>query len=331
MVSIQLAKRAKILILCILCFTPMMLFAQQYENKNKNLSELELYHRVTSLTMAFNEKYGKKFRLPVNAKNSVNLILKNSDSKRYMGSRTYNDYSQSSQFAKDANNMMAALVKLVNDFKDIGFIKAIKSQGMTPALMFDIDNTIELTSFDDDYWTKSGINDPATVHFIKSVCFKDGIACYFITARTCNKNEAIATKNWLKKHLGLSDKQVRRYVFLSGSIPDNACTSKPHEKVAYKDVLRQALTEMRHVYWLMSIGDQMTDWFGKDSGLKVWYPNEMFDSSIVPNNGNNPKKKGVLLTVVAPTQKCYEKLKSKALTHSTIKYCQAFKANHYIS
>jgi hypothetical protein len=304
--------------------------AQASDNKQYNVNPLELYSKVTSLTMAFNEKYGKEFRLPVNAKDSVDVILKHSDTKKYMGSKTYNGYSLDSKFSKEAHDMMNALANLVGDFKRIGFIREIKSQGKTPALMFDIDNTIELTSFDDDYFTKSGINDPSTAHFIKNVCFKDGIACYFITARTCNHNEASATKKWLQKHLSLTNEQVSKYVFLSGSMPANACTSKPNEKVAYKDVLRESLSQTRHVYWLMSIGDQMTDWFGKHSGLKVWYPNEMFDSSIVGNNGNDSNKKGVLKTVVAPTEGCYQKLKDKALTDSTIQYCQTFKKNTYV-
>ena len=305
-------------------------YAQVSDNKQYNVNPLELYSSVTSLTMAFNEKYGKEFRLPVNAKDSVDVILKNSDTKKYMGSKTYNGYNPDSKFSKQAHDMMKALANLIGDFKSIGFIQEIKSQGKTPALMFDIDNTIELTSFDDDYWTKSGINDPATANFIKKVCFKDGIACYFITARTCNHSEASETKQWLQKHLNLTNEQVAKYVFLSGAIPANACTSKPNEKVAYKDVLRKDLSETRNVYWLMSIGDQMTDWFGKHSGLKVWYPNEMFDSSIVGNNHNDPDQKGALKTVVAPTKRCYQKLKPKALVDSTIQYCQEFKKNSYI-
>ncbi|WP_395946956.1 hypothetical protein [Caedibacter taeniospiralis] len=101
--------------------------------------------------------------------------------------------------------------------------------------------------------------------------------------------------------------------------------------MAYKEVLRRALSETRNVYWLMSVGDQMTDWFGKDTGLKVWYPNQMFDSSIVENNHNNPNAKLHLQTVTIPSNQCYAKLKDYALTQSTLNYCTAFKADHYIS
>jgi len=261
------------LLLASACQTVM---AQPIVQKFPKVDVLELYSEVTSLTMAFNTRYGKPFSLPSNAKTALDQIAKNSDTKAYMGSKDYNDYTQDSAFAKDANRMMMDLSELITRFKQIGFIHEIKAQGKTPAMMFDIDNTIELSSFDDDYFTKSGINDPATAKFIQNNCFKDGIACYFITARTCNHNESHATRSWLKQHLHLSDKALNNYVFLSGSIPSNACTNNSNERVAYKDVLRRALSETRNVYWLMSIGDQMTDWFGKDTGLKVWYPNQLF-------------------------------------------------------
>ena len=320
-------KTIGISLLSICTFSCMNTYAQTVSNVNS----LELYSKVTSLTMAFNEQYGKKFRLPVNARDSVNEIVKNSNTREYMGTKDYNSFSHDSEFSKYANHMMNSLFTLIKTFKNIGFINEIKAQGKTPALMFDIDNTIELTSFDDDYFTKSGINDPATANFIKKVCFKDGIDCYFITARYCNKKSATATKNWLKKHIGLTNKQISKYVFLSGAIPDNACTSNTNEKVAYKDILREDLTQTRNVYWLMSIGDQMTDWFGGHTGLKVWYPNQMFDSAIVGNNHNDPAKHTQLKTVVAPTKRCFHKLKDKALVDSTIKYCQGFDRNHYIT
>ncbi len=308
-----------------------MQIAQAEVKAPVHVDALKLYTEVTSLTMAFNEKYGKKFAMPVNAKDAVGVILKNSDTKAYMGTESYNDYKKDSQFAKDAHAMMSALEVLLSKFKEIGFIQAIKAEGKTPAIMFDIDNTIQLTSFDDDYWTKSKLSDPATSEFIKEVCFKDGVECYFITARSCNHNEAVATKSWLQKHLGLSKSQIQNYVFLSGSIPDNACSTKANEKVAYKDVLREALSEKRQVYWLMSIGDQMTDWFGPHSGLKVWYPNQMFDSAIVGNNHNDPTKITPLQSVVAPSKACYAKLQNHVLQESTIQYCQAFPENKYIS
>ncbi|MED7788839.1 hypothetical protein [Francisella sp. 19X1-34] len=292
---------------------------------------LKLYSEVTSLTMAFNEKYGKKADLPYNEKQAISLILKNSSTKKYMLSDDYNSFKKNSEFSKQTSDMMKALATLINKFKKIGFIDEIKSQGKTPALMFDIDNTVELTSFDDDYWTKSGINDPATAKFIKQICFKDGISCYFITARACNAATSKATKEWLKKHIGLTDDQLKNNVFLSGSVPHYACTNKANTSVAYKDMLREALSDSRNVYWLMSIGDQMTDWFGEHSGLKVWYPNQMFDNSIVANDYNHPNKKPHLRQVIAPTKECYAKFKDNVLKQSTLSYCSEFSSNKYIN
>ena len=322
-------KKTKVLLTGIITSCALLSGSAYAHNLNK-VDSLELYSKVTSLTMAFNEKYGKKFRLPVNARDSIGEIVANSNTKNYMGTKTFNDYTKDSKFAQYSNHMMNSLFDLITTFKKIGFIHEIKNNGKIPALMFDIDNTIELTSFDDDYFTKSGLNDPATTKFIKKVCFKDGIKCYFITARYCNNKSATATKRWLKKHLSLSNKQLSKYVFLSGAIPDDACTNNSNEKVAYKDILREDLSKNRNIYWLMSIGDQMTDWYGGHTGLKVWYPNEMFDSAIVGNNHNNPKLKTPLKTVVAPTKRCFNKLKDKALVDTTIKYCQGYSKNKYI-
>ncbi|MED7789497.1 hypothetical protein [Francisella sp. 19X1-34] len=203
----------------------------QKKTKKYETNPLELYSKVTSLTMAFNSRYGKKAMIPKNAQDSLNLILKNSNIKEYMGSKDYNGYSKNSKFYKRAQAMMSDLENLIVEFKKIGFIDEIKSQGKTPGIMIDIDNTIELTSFEDDINTKSGIDDPATKKFIKDVCFKDGIACYFITARTCNKNEALNTEEWLEKNIGLSKEQVSKYVFLSGAIHNNACAFNPNNSI----------------------------------------------------------------------------------------------------
>ncbi|WP_440993409.1 hypothetical protein [Cysteiniphilum litorale] len=320
----------KLLAAALFAMTCQSALAQASATKPETVDSLRLYSEVTSLTMAFNAKYGKPFSLPTNAQAAINQIANNSDTKRYMDTKDYNNFAKDSQFAKDANAMMSDLTNLIANFKKIGFIHAIEAEGKTPAIMFDIDNTIELTSFDDDYFTKSGINDPATAEFIEQNCFKDGIACYFITARSCNHNESSATRSWLKKHLHLSDKTLDQYVFLSGSVPADACTSNANERVAYKDVLRRALSDQRHVYWLMSVGDQMTDWFGKDTGLKVWYPNAMFDSSIVENNHNNANAKLHLQSVTAPNNQCYNKLKKDVLAQSTLQYCVAFKNDHFV-
>lgn len=57
----------------------------------------------------------------------------------------------------------------------------------------------------------------------------------------------------------------------------------PAPNVAYKDILREALEAERKVFWLMSIGDQLTDSLGEHSGLKVRVPNQFFHADINPN------------------------------------------------
>ena len=77
--------------------------------------------------MAFNSKYGKKASIPKNAQDSIDLILKNSNVKKFMGSKNYNEYSKDSEFSKSANSMMNDLEELLAKFKQIGFIDEIKS------------------------------------------------------------------------------------------------------------------------------------------------------------------------------------------------------------
>lgn len=79
--------------------------------------------------------------------------------------------------------------------------------------MFDIDNTLELTSFNDDYDSKGTKPTPYMADFVKNQCFKDGVDCYFITARYCNTASATTTAKWLKVNLDLTDDQINKYVF----------------------------------------------------------------------------------------------------------------------
>ncbi len=302
----------------------------EYIKKSDIVDPLVLFTKVTELKTAFYQQYGNKVELPENAKQCSAEITKNSNVYDYMDSKDALSYTEDSEYAKDGEATFTALDKLMNEFKDIGFIKAIKNDNKTPALMFDIDNTLQLTSFDDDWFTKADMATPGAINFLKNQCFKDGVDCYFITARYCYTDAANSTEKWLKDNVGLTDEQIDKYVFLSGAIDDNLCATNPNEKVAYKDAFRQALSEQRNVYWLMSVGDQMTDWYGSHSGMKVWYPNQMFHSDIVSNNytdTSNCTEK----TVVAPSEQCYNKLKDGILQNSTIKYCKNFPKNEYYS
>lgn len=111
-----------------------------------NVDPLELYSKVTQLEAAFDEQYGDTFKLPENAKQCTANITKNSDVFKYMDSKTGYDYTDNSQYAQTAKKLVDSLDNLMYEFKDIGFIKAIEKSGKRPAIMFDIDNTLELTS-----------------------------------------------------------------------------------------------------------------------------------------------------------------------------------------
>ncbi|MBD2809108.1 hypothetical protein IDZ49_09955, partial [Francisella tularensis] len=72
------------------------------------------------------------------------------------------------------------------------------------------------------------------------------------------------------------------------------------------------------------IGDQMTDWYGSHSGLKVKFPHQLFQSNIEPNNYDHPSNCS-MLTDTAHTTSCYNRLKSGILEHDTLNICKNFK------
>ncbi len=64
-------------------------------------------------------------------------------------------------------------------------------------------------------------------YFVKTQCFKDGVDCYFITARYVMLQH-YSTAKWLKDNLNLTDEQINKYVFLSGLINNSLCAIQPN-------------------------------------------------------------------------------------------------------
>ena len=255
---------------------------------------LSLFQGLTENKIYYEERRGEIFQFPENVKKYSARIASESDANAYYGLKAkgykdaYDIYSEHSQYASDIQQTINDARNLINLFKGSSLLEAIRSQGKKPAIMFDIDNTLEFSSRSDSDLTGQGPPIKPVVEFVRD-CLKDGIECYFITARLrSDSKEFSSTKIWLKDTFGLSDLQLKRYVYLVGDLSYGKYRNiypetQKNVTIAYKDVLRRVLSERDSVFWIMSIGDQLTDVYGKDSGVKVLIPNLFFDNAIVTN------------------------------------------------
>ncbi len=255
-------------------------------------------------------------------------LMAGSDFVKYYGLSTgkdgYSHYSETSQYAKDVAELSANMDRLMRSFRQTGLREELVRQGLTPALMFDIDNTLEFSAAPDSDSTGNGPAIKGMVDFAKRWCFKDDVVCYFITARNCDVSSVGPTEKWLKANLGLTDERIRRYTHFSRNSQDLTCSIPNSPTVAYKDVIREALEQQEKVFWLMSVGDQLTDSLGRHSGMKVRVPNQFFHSDIVPNQYapwgagqcNRP-------LTIAPPKACADSLLDKAVKYSSLDYCRS--------
>ena len=97
------------------------------------------------------------------------------------------------------------------------------------------------------------------------------------------------------------------------------------QSLAINDIVRQALTQRDRIFWLMSIGDQLTDSFGKHSGAKLLVPNQIFHSNILPNphsldiECSDPTRN----KVTEPSDECSASLINEILEKTAISHCIA--------
>lgn len=254
-------------------------------------------------------------------------LMAGSDYQKYYvlttGRDGYSHYGKESHFAHDVAGLTAKLDRLMEGFERTGLRRELKRRGLTPALMFDIDNTLEFSAAPDADAKGDGPAIQGMVDFANRWCFKDDLVCYFITARNCDASSVPPTEKWLKTHLHLSDEQVSRYTHFSRNSQSLTCTIPGHPVVAYKDVIREALEEKQNIFWLMSIGDQLTDSLGTHSGMKVRVPNQFFQSDITPNQ-YAPWGVGQCgsPTTIAPPTACAESLREHAIEVSSMEYCR---------
>ncbi len=276
---------------------------------------------------------GDKGCLPTDHYNGSPLMAESDYTAYYAlveGRDGYAHYGQESQYAKDISTLVVEMDRLMESYRSTGLYAELRRQGFTPALMFDIDNTLEFSGAPDSDAKGDGPAIEGVVEFAKRWCFKDGLACYFITARACSASSVPPTAKWLKHHLQLSDEQIRRYTHFSRNTQQLTCDLPDQSTVAYKDVIREALTQREQVFWLMSIGDQLTDSLGLHSGMKMRVPNQFFHSDIVPNQ-YAPWGKGECgsPTTIAPPRACAAELVGRAIEVTSLEYCQGQPATAY--
>jgi len=311
---------------CVLTFSFFVAGVAYTDNKSTNT--IELFKSLTDQKYVFSSQYGNKEELPDNAKFCIDEILKKSDSANYYGLKikakdnVYDTYSEESRYSDDIKESVKYAENALLLLKKTGFLKELKNKKLKPAIMFDIDNTLAFASEYDDDDTGNCPEIKETSDFVRKYCFKDGVQCYFITARICSSQEYNSTYKWLKDKFNFSDKVIKDHLRLTGNI--KGCESSKFEKVAYKDLVKSTLSKKHNLFWIMSMGDQLTDVFGENSGIKILLPNKFFKSNIAPHT--DKKQDCGLTTVVKPSNECINKLESAIIDKTDPEYCRNCKS-----
>lgn len=243
------------------------------------------------------------------------------------GNPQYQKYGPDSDYAADLKALKNRMDSLMISFRNSGLLEELGHRGLTPALMFDIDNTLEFSAGPDSDPVGDGPAIQPMVDFANKWCFKDGIDCYFITARTCTESSVPPTEKWLLANLKFDDRVIRNHTHFSTNPEDLVCEGLSENiSVAYKDLIRQAMEAERNIFWLMSVGDQLTDSLGEHSGMKVRVPNQFFQSDIVPNQFA-PWGKGQCYSphTMAPPAQCAIRLLPRAIQKTSLEYCRTKK------
>ena len=294
-----------------------------YSN-DTNVDTIQLFKSLTNQKAVFSSQYGNKEELPDNAKFCIDEIVKNSNSKDYYGlnikakDNSYDTYSEDTRYSEDLKESVGYAERILLSLKKIGFLRTLKNKKLKPAIMFDIDNTLAFTSEYDDDETGNSPEIKETSDFVRKYCFKNGIECYFITARSCSSKKYNATYKWLKDTFKFNETILKDNLYLTGNI--KGCENSKYERVAYKDLLKYALSKKQHLFWIMSIGDQLTDVFGENSGIKVLLPNKLFKSNVVPHA--DKKEDCNFTTVVKPSDQCLKKLESVIINRTGQDNCK---------
>lgn len=262
-----------------------------------------------------------------------------SDPKLNHSNYSYVVYSPKSRYAIHLRHVFDGADATLETVQNFEF------KGQVPAIMFDIDNTLAYTGFNDTDILGKAPPMIRAVDFAKRWCRFDNKStakfdCFFLTARYCTQLKAAATKTWVLNNFPVDTEWVREHVFMTGGV--GGCDSQGCS-IAYKAVLRNWLHSNRRVYWVMSIGDQLTDSAGVQSGIRVKVPNFWFDSSVVANPQGNGGKIQLqpdrsfpedsdqckLKCVVGPDHECIDAGLNEDAIHmyTQLEYCMAQDSN----
>ena len=124
-------------------------------------------------------------------------------------------YGQDSQFAHRLQQSYDGASQSLEHFL------RILPESRTPAIMFDIDNTLAYTGFNDTDVVGKAPPLATAIKFAERWCAFEGAAdgrfeCFFFTARYCTSLKAAATKIWVADNFPVSHDWIDTHVFLTG-------------------------------------------------------------------------------------------------------------------
>jgi len=199
------------------------------------------------------------------------------------------NYVLGSFYANSMNLTMSRLSHVLEQLHEEHFVNVVGDGH--PMLMFDIDNTISYSAFNDTDNTGKVQPIRETVQLVHQWCKgwssdENSVTaifdCFFVTARWCSDGTATNTETFMRREFPAASTQlIDSNVMLTGAI---TCTCCEDFHNSWKDILRCNLEHEKGGKFVASIGDQYTDSAGPCSGLRVKLPNVWFDSSVVGNN-----------------------------------------------
>jgi hypothetical protein len=301
-------------------------FSQANQENAFSLQEvMNLFEALSGGPQIDDQTVGVNVEFPDNVNLCSGVLSAGSNSARYYGLKKktwkgqYDEYDFSSPYHRDMVQIANRLGRLADTLIENRFIDKLAKRGLRPAIMFDIDNTLEFSADGDDDFVGDGPPIEPMVRFARKYCFQGNLECFFITARYCTKVSQASTIKWLKVHLGLDEGTILSHTFLTGNV--DACEEKRNVRIAYKDSVRRALTEKEKIFWVFSVGDQLTDIFGSHSGIKVMLPNQFFKSHVVPHI-NTPDECSPLRVKMAEGA-CEDSLAMSILESTSAGFCGA--------
>ena len=201
------------------------------------------------------------------------------------GTFEYVQYSDDSYYGRAMEDTVDRADAVIEELYQAGLTDLMKK----PSIMFDVDNTIQYTAFNDTDFVGDAPPISQTVDFMNKWCEGWGegdraiMNCILITARACTNMFAESTRTFVKTNFDVDDDFISSHVHFSGNLRCADCQPTGTWNIAYKDIIRKDYVENRGVSWVASVGDQFTDSIGWYSGIKVKLPNVWFDSSKIGN------------------------------------------------